>query len=50
MMFSVEFDRMLIFQGFEDILGGMLMIFSVVGSGEMLDFKGFCRSRYRTRK
>ena len=24
------------------------MIFDYIGSGEMLDFSGFCRSRYRS--
>ena len=41
---------MLIFQGFEGILGGIVVIFDGVKSGEMLDFGGFCRSGYRTRK
>ena len=47
-MFSVEFDRMLIFQGFERIFGGIMVIFDGVESGGMLDFTGFCRSRYRS--
>ena len=48
MVFSVKFDRMLIFQGFEGIFGGIVVIFDGVKNGEMLDFSGFCRSRYRT--
>ena len=39
---------MLIFQGFERIFGGIMVIFGVVKSGEMLDFSMFCRSRYRS--
>ena len=48
MMFSVGFDRMLYFQGFEGISGGIVVIFDVVKSGGMLDFSGFCRSGYRS--
>ena len=48
MVFSVKFDRMLIFQGFEGIFGGIVVIFDGVKNGEMLDFSGLCRSRYRT--
>ena len=48
MIFSVEFDRSFIFQGFEGIFGGIVVIFDSVESGEMLDFSGFCRSGYRT--
>ena len=48
MVFSVEFDRMLIFQGFDGIFGGIVVIFDGVKNGEMLDFVGFCRSGYRT--
>ena len=48
MWFSVEFDGILILQGFEGIFGGIVVIFGVVKSGEMLDFTGFCRSVYRT--
>ena len=48
MVFSVEFERMLYFQGFEGILGVRVMIFGDVKSGEMLDFVGFCRSGYRS--
>ena len=48
MVFSVKFDRMLIFQGFEGIFGGIVVIFDGVKSGEMLDFGGFCRSGYRS--
>ena len=50
MVFSVEFDRMLYFQGFDGILGWIVVIFDGVKSGEMLDFSMFCRSHYRTRK
>ena len=48
MVFSVEFDRMLYFQGFEWISGGIVVIFDGVKSGEMLDFSGFYRSGYRS--
>ena len=48
MVFSVEFDEMLIFQGFDGIFGGIVVIFDGVKNGEMLDFSGLCRSRYRT--
>ena len=48
MVFSVKFDRMLIFQGFDGIFGGIVVIFDGVKSSEMLDFGGFCRSGYRT--
>ena len=48
MVFSVKFDRMLIFQGFEWIFGGIVVIFDGVKSGEMLDFSEFCRSGYRS--
>ena len=48
MVFSVKFDRMLIFQGFEGIFGGIVVIFDGVKNGEMLDFSGLCRSGYRT--
>ena len=40
MVFSVEFDRSFIFQGFEGIFGGIVVIFDGVESGEMLDFSG----------
>ena len=40
---------MLYFQGFDDIFGGIVVIFYDVKSGEMLDFSMFCRSGYRTR-
>ena len=39
---------MLIFQGFEDIFCVITVIFDGVKSGEMLDFSGFARSRYRS--
>ena len=48
MRFLGEFERRLIFQGFEGIFGGIVVIFDGVKSGEMLDFSGFCRSGYRT--
>ena len=48
MVFSVKFDRMLIFQGFEGIFGGIVVIFDGVKNGEMLDFSGLCRSWYRS--
>ena len=48
MVFSVEFDRSFIFQGFEGIFGGIVVIFDDVKSGEMLGFSGFCRSGYRS--
>ena len=48
MVFSVEFDGMLYFQGVEVISGGIVVIFDGVKSGEMLDFSGFCRSGYRS--
>ena len=48
MMFSVEFDLSLIFQWFEGISGGIVVIFDGVKSGEMLDFSGFARSGYRS--
>ena len=48
MGFLVEFERRLIFQGFEGIFGGIVVIFDDVKSGEMLDFSGFCRSGYRS--
>ena len=48
MLFSVEFERSLIFQGVERIFGGIVVIFDVVEMGEMLDFSIFCRSGYRS--
>lgn len=48
MMFSIEFDLSLIFQWFEGIFGGIVVIFDGVKSGEMLDFSGFYRSGYRS--
>ena len=39
---------MLYFQWVEGIFGGIVVIFGVVKSGEMLDFSGFYRSGYRT--
>ena len=48
MVFSVEFERMLIFQGFEGVFGGIVVIFGVVGSGENGVKWSFCRSVYRS--
>ena len=48
MRFLGEFERRLIFQGFEVVFGGIVVIFRDVKSGEMLDFSGGCRSRYRS--
>ena len=48
MVFSVEFDRSLIFQCVERIFGGTMVFFDGVKSGEMLDFSGFYRSWYRS--
>ena len=48
MVFSVEFDESLYFQGFEGIYGGIVVIFDGVKSGEMLDFSGVYRSGHRT--
>ena len=39
---------MLYFQGVDGILWWIVVIFDGVKSGEMLDFSGLCRSRYRT--
>ena len=39
---------MLYFQWVEGIFGGIVVIFGVVKSGEMLDFSEFYRSGYRT--
>lgn len=41
MVFSVEFDRCLIFQGFNEILSGIVVIFDEVKSGEMAYLVGF---------
>ena len=38
MVFSVEFERMLYFQGFEGISGGIVVIFDGVKIGENIDF------------
>ena len=48
MVFSVEFDENLYFQGFDGIFGGIVVIFDGVESDEILDFVGFCRSGYRS--
>ena len=50
MVFSVKFDRMLIFQGFEGILESYFDDFINVKSGKNVDFSMFCRTHYRTRK
>lgn len=38
MGFSAEFDRYLIFQGFDGVFGWVVVVFDDVKSGEMLDF------------
>ena len=48
MRFLDEFERRLIFQGFEGILGWYEVIFGLVEIGKMLDFVGFARSGYRS--
>ena len=48
MVFSVEFDETLYFQGFERIFGVRMMIFDGVKSDEILDFVEFYRSGYRS--
>ena len=48
MRFLGEFERRLIFQGFEGILGWYEVIFGLVEIGKMLDFVGFARSGYRS--
>ncbi|KSV57775.1 hypothetical protein ASU35_15140 [Acetivibrio ethanolgignens] len=48
MRFFIEFEGMLYFQGFERIFCGIVVIFDGVESGEMIDFKGACRSGYRS--
>ena len=48
MVFSVEFERMLIFQGFEGVFGGIVVIFGVVRRGEKGVKWAFCRSVYRS--
>ena len=48
MGFSAEFDRCLIFQGFNGIFGWVVVIFDEMKSGEMLDFSGFARNGYRS--
>ena len=48
MRFLGGFERRLIFQGFDGIFGGIVVIFDGVKSGEMLDFSGFTRSGYRS--
>ena len=48
MVFLVEFDGVLYFQGFDGIFCGIVVIFDDMKNGEMLDFSGFCRSVYRS--
>ena len=48
MVFLVEFEKVLYFQGFNGVFGGMLVIFGDVKSGEMLNSSMFCRSGYRS--
>ena len=48
MVFSVEFEKVLYFQGVEGVFGGIVVIFGVVKMGKMLDFSGFARSGYRS--
>ena len=50
MVFLGEFERSFIFQGFEGVFGGIVVIFGVVGSGENGVKWSFCRTHYRTRK
>ena len=45
-----EFEERLILLGLRGVFGGIVVIFGGVEMGEMLDFSGFCRSGYRTRK
>ena len=47
-VFLVEFERMLYFQGFNGIFGEIVVIFNVVRMCRMLDFSMFCRSGYRS--
>ena len=48
MVFSVEFDESLYFQGFDGILGWIVVIFDGVGSDENGVKWAFCRSVYRS--
>ena len=48
MVFSVEFERSFIFQGFEGVFCGIVVIFGLMEIGETLDFSGVCRSGYRS--
>ena len=50
MVFSVEFDGMLYFQGLDGIFEWYDVIFGVVGMGENGVKWAFCRTHYRTRK
>ena len=48
MVFSVEFDESLYFQGFDGIFEDDFDNFQCGKSSEMLDFSGVARSGYRT--
>ena len=48
MLFLVEFDGMLYFQGVDGIFDIRMVIFDGMKSGEILDFSMFCRSGYRS--
>ena len=50
MVFSVEFDESLYFQGFDGILEGYFDDFSVMRMGKNGVKWAFCRTHYRTRK
>lgn len=47
-VFSVEFDELLIFQGFDRDFRARCVIFGCVKSGISVDFSGFARSGYRS--
>ena len=46
--FRLSSRKCLIYKGLRGFLKMILIIFDVVGSGEMLDFSGFARSGYRS--
>ena len=48
MVFSVEFERMPYFQGFDGIFEWYVVIFGAVKSGENGVKWSFCRSEYRS--
>ena len=48
MVFLVEFERSFIFQGFDGVFCGIVVIFGVVGMGENGVKWAFCRSWYRS--